>query len=569
MKAFMRLTSLICVIAVCGNLALADDTIQTDSRHLQASAKYMQWWRDAKFGMFVCWGPASLTGKEVSLSRQGDRKGDFGGTGDVPADEYDNLYKKWKPDKFDANVWVQLAKDAGAKYIIFLVKHADGFCLYDSKLTDYKSTAPEAAWKHDVLADITDACNRLGLKLFIYYSQPDWHHPDYRTENHSRYIEYLYGQIRELLTNYDRIDGLWFDGGRGDEWAKRWDAEKLFRMIRTLQPHIIINDRCGLPGDFHTPEQQVGQYCTDRAWESCITMGGVQWAWKSNSDVKSLAECIHMLIRCVANGGNLALNTGPMPDGRIEPRQAKRFREMGNWLKQHGQSVYGTKPGPYRMEVWGASTRKGKNVYLHIFDSVRLIGGIKLPSIGNKVISYSVLGKASAKVTQSKDNIEISVPAEYCNDVDTVVKLEFDELIKVNKSIQVPSGSIAVGQKAAASNIYKNSPTYYGADKAFDDNESTYWVTNWGCKSAWLQVDFDKPSTFDRLVIYEYGSDIKEFEIHYKNDGDWQKFYHGKQLREKWFKFNPITARSVKLVITKAARRPGIWEFQIYPVKNR
>ncbi|MHC4675185.1 MAG: alpha-L-fucosidase [Planctomycetota bacterium] len=518
---------------------VAADIDNFDPQYLKASAKDMQWWRDAKFGMFVCWGPASLTDKEVSWSRKGNRKGDFDGTGVVPADEYDNLYKKWKPDKFDAHQWVQLAKDAEAKYIIFLVKHHDGFCLYDSKLTDYKSTSKESALSKDYLKDIADACHKLGIKLFVYYSPPDWHHPDYRTKTHNRYIEYMHGQIREILTNYGRVNGLWFDGGRGDEYAKRWGAKKLFKMVRSLQPHIIINDRCGLPGDYHTPEQQVGQYCIDRAWESCITMGGLQWSWKPNSDVKSLAECIHMLIRCVANGGNLALNTGPMPDGRIEPRQAKRFREMGKWLKKHGESVYETMPGPYRMDVWGASTREGKNVYLH-----------------------------PAKIIQSKDTIEISAPAEHCNNVDTVVKLELDKPFATKKFIRVPSGSIAVGQKAAAPNIYQNSPTC-GADKAFDDNESTNWITNWGCKSAWLQVDFDKPATFDRLVIYESGYDIQEYEIHYKNEGDWQKFAQGKQLREKWFKFDPITARSVKLVITKAARRPGIWEFQIYPVRKR
>ena len=182
--------------------------------------------------MFVCWGPVSLTGQEIGWSRGAPRGHGFlrlEGQGPTPADVYDNLYKQWKPDKFDARQWVRIAQEAGQKYMIFLVKHHDGFCLYDSKLTDYKTTGPESAWKHDVMADMAQACQEAGLKLIIYYSQPDWHHPDYGTENHPRYIEYLHGQIRELLTNYGRIDGFWFDLGGKPE---HWDSVKLFRMMR-------------------------------------------------------------------------------------------------------------------------------------------------------------------------------------------------------------------------------------------------------------------------------------------------------------------------------------------------
>ena len=173
--------------------------------------------------------------------------------------------------QFDARAWVKVAQDMGAQYMIFLVKHHDGFCLYDTKLTDYRITGPESAWKHDVMKDVADACHEAGLKLILYYSQPDWHHPDYRTENHARYVEYFHGQIRELLTNYGRIDGLWFDlGGTPEEWQ----TEKLFKMARSIQPWLIINNRVGLPGDFDTPENQVGYFQNQRPWETCYTLGG-------------------------------------------------------------------------------------------------------------------------------------------------------------------------------------------------------------------------------------------------------------------------------------------------------
>ena len=150
--------------------------------------------------MFVCWGPVSLTGLEIGWSRgKAWPHQQQGGTGPTPVEIYDNLYKVWQPDKFDARQWVKVAQDMGAKYMIFLVKHHDGFCLFDTKLTDYRITGPASAWKHDVMKDVADACHEAGLKLILYYSQPDWHHPDYRTENHARYVEYFHGQVRELL----------------------------------------------------------------------------------------------------------------------------------------------------------------------------------------------------------------------------------------------------------------------------------------------------------------------------------------------------------------------------------
>ena len=154
---------------------------------LNAKPEAVEAWKDMRFGMFVCWGPVSLTGLEIGWSRANRPGQPQGGNGPTPIAVYDNLYKKWKPDKFDARQWVKVAREMGAKYMIFLVKHHDGFCLYDTKLTDYKITGPESAWKHDVMKDVADACHEAGLKLIIYYSQPDWHHPDYKTANHARY----------------------------------------------------------------------------------------------------------------------------------------------------------------------------------------------------------------------------------------------------------------------------------------------------------------------------------------------------------------------------------------------
>lgn len=390
--------------------------------HLKAAPDQMKWWQDARFGMFVCWGPVSLTGREIGWSRGKARPDQTqGGRGPTPPEVYDNLYRHWKPDKFNAKQWVKVAQDAGAKYMIFLVRHHDGFSLYDTKLSDYKSTSPEAAWPHDVMRDIADACHAAGLKLIIYYSQPDWYHPDYRTENHSRFVRYLHGQIRELLTNYGRIDGLWFDGILGS--AEDWDAENLFQMARQLQPWLIINNRCGLPGDYDTPEQKLGQFQLDRPWETCMTLG-TQWSWKTNDTIKSLKQCIDALVTCAVRGGNLALNTNPMPDGRIEPRQVERFREIGRWLKKHGKTIYGTRGGPSPSANWGGMTHRDDLIYLHVLQwpGERLT----LPPLPKRIISSRVVTGGKAAVKQTDAGIEIFLPLASRSELDTIIALKLD-----------------------------------------------------------------------------------------------------------------------------------------------
>jgi len=382
----------------------------------------MQWWEDARFGMFVCWGPVSLTGKEIGWSRGKARpEQPQGGKGPTSVEVYDNLYRHWKPDKFDAKKWVKVAQAAGMKYMIFLVRHHDGFSLYDTKLSDYKSTSPDAAWRHDVMRDVADACHAAGLKLIVYYSQPDWHHPDYRTKNHERFIRYLHGQIRELLTNYGRIDGLWFDGlgGKADDW----DAETLFRMARGLQPWLIINNRCGLPGDYDTPEQKLGKFQLDRPWETCMTLG-TQWSWKTNDTIKSLKQCVEVLVTCAVRGGNLALNTNPMPNGRIEPRQVKRFREIGRWLKKYGETIYATRGGPMPSQSWGGMTHRGNMIFLHV---LRWPGErLTLPPIPKRIIASCVVTGGKVSVQQTDAGIGVLVPTRDQRELDTIIALKLD-----------------------------------------------------------------------------------------------------------------------------------------------
>ncbi|MFH1739758.1 MAG: alpha-L-fucosidase [bacterium] len=404
--------SIACILVCFGVQPQASDD------YLQASPEDLQWFRDAKFGLFIHWGPVSLKGTEIGWSRGGERRG-TGGTGEIPLDIYDNLYRQFNPVKFDAKEWIGIAKDAGMKYLVFTSKHHDGFCMFDTKLNDYKIT--NSPFKRDIVGELAKACHEGGLRLGFYYSPPDWHHPDYRTENHSRYIQYLHGQIRELCTNYGKLDIVWFDGLGGT--AEDWDSKNLFKMIRRLQPHTLINNRAGLPGDFGTPEQKIGGFDPDRAWESCITIGK-QWAWKPNDDMKSAKECIHTLVRCVGGDGNLLFNVGPMPNGEIEKRQVERLRSMGKFLRTSGGSIYGTRGGPFPPGPWGASTNKGNVVYVHILDWTA--DPIVLPALKKNVVRTSVLSGGTATVKQTDRGTEISVPESCRQKIDTVVCLELD-----------------------------------------------------------------------------------------------------------------------------------------------
>ena len=401
----------------------------------RAAAEELKWWEDAKFGLLIQWGPSTLTGEEISWSR-GARGGPDRGVGDIPIEVYDNLYKKFDPVKFNADEWVRAAQQAGQRYLVFQAKHHDGFCLWNTKTTAYNIM--NTPFHRDVLAELAEACRKANMPLGIYFSQRDWYQPDYFGPHHDLFITYMHEQIRELLTNYGPIRILWFDAWYpGTYRAEHWKSEELFEKARKLQPGIIINNRSGLPGDFDTPEQHVGEFQINRPWETVMSLG-LQWAWKPNDELKSLKECLDVLIRCAAGGGNWLLGLGPMPDGRIEPRQVERTKEIGDWLRKYGESIYGTRGGPFISAEWGGTTWRGNKVYVHLlrWSGVREKGGgreawsidkvLRLPPDTQRITDSLVLTGGKAVVAQTDDGIEIQVPKEYRDPIDTIIELTFD-----------------------------------------------------------------------------------------------------------------------------------------------
>ncbi len=429
------LRSLVLSAVLLGDLA----SNAAENKPAPAPAPYperLQWWADARFGMFIHWGPVSLKGTEIGWSR-GEQ---------VPAAEYDQLYQQFNPTNFNAGQWVKIAKQAGMKYIVLTTKHHDGFCLWDTKLTDYDIM--NTPFHRDVTKELAKACRQQGLVFCAYHSICDWRHPDYPLgspggkstkpdANMDRYNQYLKDQLSELLKDYGPLGILWFDG----EWESPWTVERgqdLYRHCRALQDSLIINNRVGKgregmagttaqtvenPSDYDTPEQTIGKFQDQRPWETCMTICN-QWAWKPNDEMKSLQECLHALIRCAGGDGNLLFNVGPMPTGEIEPRQVGRLQEMGAWLAKNGESIYGTRGGPWKSTQTLASTRRGNVVYLHV---LRWQGeNLTLPSLPVKVRSASVLSGGKATVIQDRDKLVISVPERYHQPVDTVVKLKLN-----------------------------------------------------------------------------------------------------------------------------------------------
>jgi alpha-L-fucosidase len=416
--------------------------------HAQRDAR-MQWWRDAKFGLFIHWGPVSLQGVEIGWGRKAPRTYDINGhTGRGTDPEYDNLYKQFNPVKFNASEWVQIARDAGMKYLVLVCKHHDGFSMYHTRLSDY--SIANTPFKRDVVKELADACHAAGMRFGVYYSQRDWYHPDYLVGDNRKYNDFYQGQVRELLTHYGKVDILWFDHVAGF-WSD-YTYDQLYPMIYQLQPGILVNDRgakfCGkgrnkaestlsqLPesrearqvvnGDFVTPEQRIGGMNLNRDWESCITICR-QWAWKPNDTMKSFPECLRTLVTCVSGGGNLLFNVGPMPTGEIEPRQVERLKEMGAWLGKFGRSIYGTRGGPYSNGRWGGSTHKGQTVWLHVFEWNA--DQLRLPPLPAKILGIRALTGGNPVFQQTDSGVDIRLAKSAQDPVNTIIELTLDRTL--------------------------------------------------------------------------------------------------------------------------------------------
>jgi alpha-L-fucosidase len=379
-------------------------------------------WRAKRFGMFIHWGPVSLTGKEIGWSRGKE----------TPIGKYDNLYKEFNPTQFNADKWVAVAKAAGMRYMVLTTKHHDGFCLWDTKLTDYNIM--NTPFKRDVVRELAEACKKQGIAFGAYYSTCDWHHPDFpltspggsvrrEKSDMDSYNKYLLGQIEELITQYGPLITIWNDVPQ--EFKGR--GVNTINLVRKLQPDILINNRTGDGGDYDTPEQKIGGFNMVRPWESCMTVSAHNhWAWGgSNDGVKPLEACLRMLILGNGGDGNVLLNVGPTPEGVIAPEQANRLKDIGDWLAKYGESLLDTRGGPYKPGTDFACTRKDNSIYLHLLK--RSGDTIKLPAIPAKIVSAKLLTGGEVKASQTDKELSLTLAPKDPKEIDVIVKLELDK----------------------------------------------------------------------------------------------------------------------------------------------
>ena len=398
---------------------------------LLTNKKSLESWQDMRFGMFVHWGPVSLKGTEIGWSRGAA----------VSFEEYDSLYLSFNPLEFNAKEWVSLMKDAGMKYLIIVSKHHDGFVMWDTKTTDYNIMS--TPYQHDIMLDLSEECERQGILFGTYYSICDWRHPDYPVEqnnperrenaNMGNYIEYMKAQLKELVEKY-HTKIIWFDGEWEDPWTHEMGMD-LYKYLRDMDDDLIINNRVDkgrhgmegvslsdkFAGDFATPEQQIGRYDTLTPWESCITICQ-QWAWKPNDKMKTKEECLTTLIKTAGGDGSLLFNVGPMPDGRIEERQAIRLQEMGDWLENYGESIYETRGGPLPPQKWGVTTRKGEKIYLHILKPSKKIVLNDFPYKVEKI--QSLIDDKKISFTDKKGDIIIKLPKVDAEIIDYILVVD-------------------------------------------------------------------------------------------------------------------------------------------------
>src|SRR5450432_293756 len=299
-------------------------------------ARRMQWWHDAKFGMFIHWGLYSVNARhEWAMEDEA-----------IPVHEYEQLAKRFTPQPNAARAWARLARQAGQKYMVMTTKHHEGFCLFDTKLTDY--SAPKQGPGRDLVAEYVEAARAEGRRVGFYYSLMDWHHPDGARcatyeQARKRFVAYIHGQVRELLTNYGKIDVLWYDVS----WpldAKGWESDKMNRMVFELQPDIVVNNRNKLDGDFATPEQKIVAEKGGRAWESCMTLNDSWGYQRADTEWKDAKTVVRNLIACARDGGNYLLNIGPKGDGSIPAETVKILSSVGQWTDRNGAAIYESEP---------------------------------------------------------------------------------------------------------------------------------------------------------------------------------------------------------------------------------
>jgi alpha-L-fucosidase len=432
-RTFVALLSLAASLTIAAPArAHAQEGYRPTSENLAARKRF----QDDKFGLFIHWGIYSVLG-DGEWVMQNHR---------IPAERYEYVATQFDPEKFDAWAWVSLARAAGMKYITITAKHHDGFAMFDSKVSDW-DIVDRTPYKKDPMKALAEECRRQGISLFFYYSQLDWHNPNYYPRGNTgqyagrpdagdwaKYLDYMDAQLTELLTNYGPVGGIWFDGW-WDKPKADWRLGRTYALIHRLQPAALIGSnhhQAPNPGeDFQMfekdlPGQNTAGFNTRTVsalpLETAETVND-SWGFNlSDTDFKSVPDLIRLLVKAAGHDANLLLNIGPRPDGTIDPEQASRLRGVGDWLATHGTSIYGTRGGPVPPASWGVTTQRSDTVFVHVLDWMQPL--LALPPLPNKVASAAMLvGGARVGFTQNAAGVVLALPPRRTDQVDRVVVL--------------------------------------------------------------------------------------------------------------------------------------------------
>ena len=530
---------------------------------IYAGDNKMQWWKDAKFGMFIHWGIYSVPagkwedridhGEWLMLNAQ------------IPCDTYAKFAEEFNPTKFNAEEWVKLAKAAGQKYIVITSKHHDGFAMFKSDASKY-NIVDATPFKRDVIAELAEACRKHDMKFGLYYSQAqDWYHPggaksmdkQWDIKQKGDMMEYIktvaLPQVKEILSKYGDIAVLWWDTPKN----MTSEMSKLFEEVVKQYPNLITNNRLGggTKGDLETPEQFIpATGFKNRNWEVCMTMNG-KWGYNAyDENWKTTEELLHKLIDIVSKGGNFLLNVGPTAQGIIPMVCQNTLREIGKWLNVNGEAIYGTTASPFPYLEWGRATRKGDKLYLHVFDWPE--NGILQVPLYNKIKSASLMinPELKLKYKSNKDGLSIKLPAYAPDKIASVIVLELNGEPKVN---EIPSNGISVDYKGNSIKILT------------DGTVSSVWRADSGEKTVELEMDFGKLCTIRAFSLVEcwhpWDNVIQTYDLQYFKDGMWKTVKSGETSGTgETASFNPVKTTKVKMIISNNKYEPALKEWILF-----